>query len=151
MTTLLSAKRSAPAAALLLFSAVILINATTARADQITYNIFNPGDQTDENNGGLDSIAGSTITITGNGLDGYVANDTIPNDDITSLAYSVTIQNTHDGNVVSATFTGSGPLSDFEASGTPSFTGSQIFLQNAYLSLDQGGGVLYWNSIQGSF
>jgi hypothetical protein len=134
-----------------LFSAVILVNATTARADLITYSIVNPGAQTD-NNGGLDSIVESTITITGDSLAGFGANDTIPIADITSLGYSVTIQNTLDGNVVPVTFTGSGPLSDFAGSGgLPTFTGSQIFLHNAYLSLNKGGGTLYWRSDSGIF
>ncbi|MGD0655150.1 MAG: PEP-CTERM sorting domain-containing protein [Thermoguttaceae bacterium] len=151
LAILFAGRRSALALAHLLFSAVILVNATTARADLITYNIINPGAQTDTN-GGLDSIVGSTITITGSGFAGYGANDTIPNADITLLAYSVTIQNMLNGNVVPVTFTGSGPLGDFAGSGgLPTFTGSQIFLHDAYLSLNKGGGTLYWRSDSGIF
>ena len=62
-STLMSPKRSAVCSIQLLFAAVLLTSVSTARAENITYNLVDyPADEADGINGGTDTISGTIIT-----------------------------------------------------------------------------------------
>jgi len=84
LAVLFAGRRSALAAALLLFSAVFLVSASTARADQLTYNII-PFSYVDNiNPGDTDTFTGTiTVSAAGGIFNTYTAGDDSTNSAIT--------------------------------------------------------------------